>query len=236
MPDGVLGDENAVVRLGVLAPDDRQRDPPVPDRGQEFLGESGPDGAEADEHDPLCARAIRAPPRRRRATVTAAVLKSGIPDIGSVASWVSRLAESASGVVERHEHRVVPDVGAEPGTAAHACRGRSSSSSIAAVDDAEPRGRRGVELGEHLRLGRVQFLDPPGLGARLVVLEQAAGDQGELPVLSTVVLGFRVRRDGDDARQAVRVRERFAEQSGGAGRIRPGTARRPGPRCRAGRS
>jgi len=124
--------------------------------------------------------------------------------------------------VERQEHRVGADVGAQLCAAAHdaAFVGQLHPG---AVGETEPFGGRRMHLHARLRLGVGEFGHPPGLGAGLVVLEQPAGDEGErTPGLRRSRNG--ARRHGDDARQAVLVREALQEQprgAAGAGRVGP---------------
>ena len=93
--DRVLRDEHPVVRLDVLAGDDRELDVAGPHGGQQLLDEACADGSVADEDDPECGHA-GTPASARRVTRTTLVLNSGIDEIGSTASEVSRFAACAS--------------------------------------------------------------------------------------------------------------------------------------------
>ena len=90
--DRVLGDEHPVVRLDVLAGDDGERDGAAPHGGQQLLDEAGADGSVADEDDPECGSCGDSGSPTRRVTRTTLVLNSGIDEIGSTASQVSRFA------------------------------------------------------------------------------------------------------------------------------------------------
>ena len=93
--DRVLRDQHAVVRLDVLAGDDGELDGAGSHGGQQLLDEAGADGSVADEDDPECGHA-RTPASARRVTRTTLVLNSGIDEIGSTASEVSRFAACSS--------------------------------------------------------------------------------------------------------------------------------------------
>ena len=93
--DRVLRHQHAVVRLDVLAGDDGELDGAASHGGQQLLDEAGADGSVADEDDPECGHA-RTPASTRRVTRTTLVLNSGIDEIGSTASEVSRFAACSS--------------------------------------------------------------------------------------------------------------------------------------------
>ena len=95
-----------------------------------------------------------------------------------------------------------------------------------AVADAEARGGLRMQFRPHLGLRREQLGHPPGLRARLVVLEQPAGDQGQLARSRAPGRGPRARH-GHEPGAAVLVPEPVEEQARRPGRPGRDTASAP---------
>ncbi len=148
-------------------------------------------------------------------TRAAAILKSGCFETGShsvkVSSFAARPSVRAApvaarlvevAVVEGREDGPFPDA-AEAGARFHAPASRLDAHQIPLADP-QPGGVGGGELDPHVRRGPLELPRPPGLGARVEVVEGAPGGEGE-GVLGVRLLGRWPVRRGDEEGAARRI-------------------------------